>query len=100
LFASFISISAQNKRNQYQTTKNIKKTKQKKSTTHPTNETKTKQQKTRKKIQNKGKREQHSMGMLKLNKTKRANKNKEKIANIPSAHHLSCNVLSSAEREK
>ena len=32
------------------------------------------------------------MAMLKLNKSKHADKNKEKIANIPSAHHLSYNV--------
>jgi len=49
---------------------------------------------------NKGKRIQHNMAMLKLNKTKHVDKNKEKIANIPSAHDLSSNVLSSAERKK
>jgi len=40
------------------------------------------------------------MAMLKLNKIKHADKNKEKIANISSAHHLSRYVFSSAERGK
>jgi len=70
------------------------------STTNPINKTKTKLQKTRKNVKQRKTITTQSMAMLKLNKTKYANKNKEKNANIPSVHHLSWNVPSSARRKR
>lgn len=61
----------------------------------PTNEPKTKLQKRRKKLQNKGKEVQHNMAMLKLDKTKHVDKNKEKNCKHPlrTSSLLQCVVL-------